>query len=203
MLPPTLRRDPEHPRTGRRLGFIRFARLMAVTMAALFTGALAGPAYATGGGCDSHSATAPSATAAARRRARSSTISTRTAGATPVSPASPASASGPTTTTTASSTPASPTTTPTRAAGYSITRHQPAVDVRRDAHLQHHPRPTACARSSRAGAAPATGRAPTRTPRPPAASPPATAAASAAATARSTRRPRPRPRARTSATTAR
>ena len=34
----------------------RFARLMAATMAALFTGALAAPAYATGGGCDSHSA---------------------------------------------------------------------------------------------------------------------------------------------------
>ena len=96
----------------------RFARLMAATMAALFTGALAAPAYATGGGgCDSHSALAPSATAAARRRARSSTTSTRTASATRASPASPASASGPTTTTTASTTPASPTTTPTRAAG--------------------------------------------------------------------------------------
>jgi len=35
----------------------RFARLMAATMAALFTGALAAPAYATGGGCDSHSRT--------------------------------------------------------------------------------------------------------------------------------------------------
>lgn len=35
----------------------RFARLMAATMAALFTGALAAPAYATGGGCEGHART--------------------------------------------------------------------------------------------------------------------------------------------------
>ena len=171
----------------------RFARLMAATMAALFTGALAAPAYATGeAAATATPRSAPSATAAARRRARSSTTSTRTASATPASPASPASASGPTTTTTASTTPASPTTTPTRAAATrspASTRRR----LRRHPHLRHlRQERTACARSSRAAAAPATGPAPTRTPRPPAASPPATAAASAAATARSTRRATPK-----------
>ena len=34
----------------------RFARLRAATMAARFTGALAAPAYAPGGGCERHSA---------------------------------------------------------------------------------------------------------------------------------------------------
>jgi hypothetical protein len=180
----------------------RFARLMAAALAALFTGALAAPAYATGGGCDSHSALRTFGTGGCKAEGTKfddlDADGVRDAG----EPGLAGFRIWADYDNDGASTPASPTTTRTRAAPTRSpastrppARPPPAPSARRG--------PTACARSSRAGAAPGTGRARTRAPRPRAALPPATAAVSVAAGGRSTRRRRPRPPARTSATTAR